>query len=74
MNIINFLKMKYEQFIMRECDRLDICSRKYEDKIYQLDRLNDQLELANLRLDQRIMELEEKLYFYESWEGEDKES
>jgi CTP:phosphocholine cytidylyltransferase-like protein len=67
-NLINFLKMKYEQFIMRECDRLDIYTRKCEDKIFELDRKNDELEIANLRLLERIDELEQKLYFYEPWE------
>lgn len=67
-NLINFLKMKYEQFIVRECDRLDICTRKCEDKIFELDRKNDELELENLRLSERIDELEQKLYFYEPWE------
>jgi hypothetical protein len=70
-NLINFLKMKYEQFIMRECDRLDIYTRKCEDKIFDLDRKNDELEIANLRLLQRIDELEQKLYFYEPWEEEE---
>lgn len=68
LNLINFLKMKYEQFIMRECDRLDIYTRKCEDKIFELDRKNDELEIANLRLLERIDELEQKLYFYEPWE------
>ncbi len=67
-NLINFLKMKYEQFIMRECDRLDIYTRKCEDKIFELDRKNDELEIANLRLLERIDELEQKLYFYEPLE------
>ena len=68
MKLIGFLKMKYEQFIMRECNRLDIHNIKDEEKIYELARRNDALELGNLDLIQRIDELEDKLYFYEPWE------
>jgi hypothetical protein len=74
MNILGFLKMKYNQFIWRECERLHIADIIANDAIYKLDHKNDELEMKNLRLLQRIDELEEKLYFYEPWEGEDKES
>ena len=74
MDILGFIKMKYNQFIWRECNRLHITEIIVNDAIYELDRKNDELEMKNLRLLQRIDELEEKLDFYEPWEGEDEES
>lgn len=68
MDILGFIKMKYEQFIWRECERLHIADIIINNAVYEIDRKNDDLQIENLRLSQRIDELEEKLYFYAPWE------
>ena len=79
----SYIKMKYEQFLMRLFDsviKLLSKTRSYwypkhilcydlEEKIDDLEQKIDELEMANLRLYQENDELKEKLDFYEPFEG-----
>lgn len=56
--VIGYIRMKYEQFLIREMDRLDIFGTKEEIKL-----MDEGLKLTDevIRLEDRVMKLEEAL-------------
>lgn len=56
--VIGYIRMKYEQFLIREMDRLDICGTEEEIKL-----MNESLKLTDevIRLENRVMKLEDIL-------------